>query len=454
MRTLSTLLFTASAAALSLALAPDAAACGACFHGEMENTQVTGHKMIFSISQSDTTLWDQFSYTGDASSFAWVLPVKGTVDVGLSSDALFENLIPATQVTVSPPPLNCAPPPYCGGFNSSSSGSSSGGFGGGTGGGVTVVSQKVVGPYETVVLHSTDPTALATWLSTNGYVIPVDFAPVVTAYVDEGFDFLALKLIPGKDITSMKPVRVTTPGAGASLPLRMVAAGVGVTTPITLWIFGEGRYQPQNFPWFVITDDQLVWDFATSASNYKALRQAGFDATLGRGWLMEASSPFSEYTLTGPLQDLVMYQPMDSGYGDDTTTPADALTADLDKLWAGISPTSLWVSRMYAELPRTALSQDLSLGAAQTQAPVVSSLQAKKAINIPECPTYPPCPDTSSSSSSSSGGGAGGSGGALTGTPRDGGGSCAVGGSDERSAALGALALAAGLALARRRRRA
>jgi hypothetical protein len=52
MRTLSTLLFTASVAALSLALAPDAAACGACFHGEMENTQVTGHKMIFSISQS------------------------------------------------------------------------------------------------------------------------------------------------------------------------------------------------------------------------------------------------------------------------------------------------------------------------------------------------------------------------------------------------------------------
>src|SRR5512140_3614441 len=135
--------------------------------------------------------------------------------------------------------------------------------------------------------------APADWLATNGYVVPVNFAPVISAYVTEGFDFLALKLLPGKGVTSMKPVRVTTPGAGASLPLRMVAAGVGVTTPITLWVFGEGRYQPTSFPWFVITEDQLVWDFATSSSNYKTLRQAGIDATQGRGWLLETSAPFS-----------------------------------------------------------------------------------------------------------------------------------------------------------------
>jgi hypothetical protein len=137
MPSLKSLLFALPLVVLPFTYAPDAAACGGCFHGEMENTQVTGHRMIFSISKTETTLWDQFSYTGDPSSFAWVLPVKGNPEIGLSSDALFGNLDALTQVQVAPPPLNCPPPPYC--YNGSS-GSSSGGFGGAGGGGpVTVV---------------------------------------------------------------------------------------------------------------------------------------------------------------------------------------------------------------------------------------------------------------------------------------------------------------------------
>jgi MYXO-CTERM domain-containing protein len=315
----------------------------------------------------------------------------------------------------------------------------------------------VVGPFETVTLSSTDPNALADWLTTHGYVIQPDFAPVVSAYIAEGFNFLALKLLPGKDVTSMKPVRVTTPGAGATLPLRMVAAGVGVTTPITLWILGEGRYQPANFPWFLITEQQLVWDFATSSSNYKALRQAGYDATNGRGWLVEASTPFSTYSIGGPLQQLAMYDPVNSGYGDDMGNGAQqAVMDDLQKLYGSIDQTALWLTRTRAELPRAALNTDLTLGAAATQLQVSGSLTAKKGINVPECPTYPPCQDGSSSSGSGGAGGAGGAGGSsgTGGAPGDGGGSgCAVGGEAEGSAALGAIAVVLGLGLARRRRR-
>jgi len=48
--------------------------------------------MILSISQDRTTSWDQITYAGAPSSFAWVLPIKGQVEVGLSSDALFGTL--------------------------------------------------------------------------------------------------------------------------------------------------------------------------------------------------------------------------------------------------------------------------------------------------------------------------------------------------------------------------
>ena len=116
-----TLLLLAPVASLALTQARDAAACGGCIHEttpiiqQSENTQVTGHQMVLSISKKQTTLWDQITYSGNPSSFAWVLPIKGTVEFGLSSDALFGALEVATNVVVYGPPLNCPSPPYCGG---------------------------------------------------------------------------------------------------------------------------------------------------------------------------------------------------------------------------------------------------------------------------------------------------------------------------------------------------
>src|SRR5262249_32646245 len=115
---------------------------------------------------------------------------------------------------------------------------------------VDVIAQAVVGPYEMVQLHSSDPGALSGWLSSHGYVVPASLEPIVTSYVDEGFDFLALKLVPGAGVSSMRPVRISFDGASPVLPLRMVALGTGATTPITLWVLAEGRYEPVGVPTF------------------------------------------------------------------------------------------------------------------------------------------------------------------------------------------------------------
>src|SRR5262245_52998088 len=73
------LLLTIPFGTLAATFAPDAAACGGCFVPPLESTLVTGHRMILSISQQETTLWDQIEYTGEPTSFAWVLPIKGIV---------------------------------------------------------------------------------------------------------------------------------------------------------------------------------------------------------------------------------------------------------------------------------------------------------------------------------------------------------------------------------------
>jgi hypothetical protein len=441
------------------ALTPtDAGACGGCFHGiqQAESTQVTGHRMILSISPEQSTLYDQMEYAGAPESFAWVLPVKGLATVGLSSDALLATLDVLTGVTVLSPNIDCPPSNCSSGFAASATSSGSGGGGPG----VTVVAQSVVGPFETVQLSSADPQALLDWLTSHNYVIPPEIEPIVEAYVDDGFDFLALKLVPGEDVQAMRPVRVTTPGASPVLPLRMVAAGAGVTTPITLWVVGEGRYEPSNFPSFEITEDQLVWSWDTQSSNYKDLRAAQFTASNGAAWLVEAGEPVSYYNIEYPLLDLVNYDPLNSGYGDASGEgAAEELTADLKTLFADIDTSSLWLTRLYGELSKQALATDLTVGAAASQAIVARQLVATATLgDAPTCPPDPCGGDAATSTGSSDSTGSTGSASGAGGAPASDAdstevGGCALGGrSDVSAAALLALGGAAALALSRRRR--
>src|SRR5689334_8845997 len=170
------LLLIVPLAALALTETRDASACGGCFVRQSENSQVTGHKMILSVSKTQSTLWDQISYSGNPASFAWILPTKGIVDVGLSSDALFQNLDQETKVTIASPIIQCSPPPDCGDFNGAPGGGPTGaGSGGGSvDAGVNVLAEEVVGPYETVQLMSADPMALKNWLTSHSYNIPAD----------------------------------------------------------------------------------------------------------------------------------------------------------------------------------------------------------------------------------------------------------------------------------------
>ncbi|EYF03302.1 Hypothetical protein CAP_5633 [Chondromyces apiculatus DSM 436] len=404
--------------------------------------------MVLSVSPEGTTLWDQFSYSGAPESFAWVLPTKGIVEVGLSSDALFQTLEGLTQVSISSPIINCPPPPSCG-IDSPSSADS-----GGTGGGgppVQVIAQETVGPFETVQLSSNDPDALYDWLQTHNYFVPQDLEPVIADYVAEGFNFLALKLVPGQGVDAMRPVRVTTPGAGATLPLRMVAGGTGPVTPITLWMLGEGRYEPVNFPSFQIDQSSLLWNWDESRSNYAELKQIGYNATSGRGWLIEAGEPVSTYSIEYTLTDLVNYDQEESGYTGDPAkgvTPIDELMADLGKLYGGISPDQAWISRMTGELTREALDDDLDLGASPDQSFVPRYFEAQVSIGTPPaCPSFPPCSPWEG----------GGTGSDLDAPAADdiwgARGGCSMGTGSGSSIVLGGLALAAALAFSRRRRR-
>jgi hypothetical protein len=481
-----------------------ASACGACVHQppppnpppNQVDTQVTGHRMAFALSPQQTVLWDQISYSGNPKEFAWVLPVRKGTRVELSSDAWLAALDASTATVIEPPdiPSNCPQPSSSGGFGggglSDGYGSDGNGcdeFGGGcasseaegafaNGGGedggaadggafhggppppppVQVQTQEVVGPYDVVIVHSSQGEALGAWLVANGFEVPKTLQPVIDKYVAEGFDFVALKLAPGGNERAMQPVRVVEPGADPSLPLRMVAGGVGASVSLELWVISEGRYHPQNFPDATVDFSQLTYSVGASESNYETLATNALASGNGTGWLTEYAgyAPLQPATPNTPglldaynqacmptlgttcdagaAPDAAVDDAPSSDAGGEATTEggddaalidaaasdaaavsdaADAANAadaadaaddagnaadggtctpttgsqcdDLAVAFDGLHMSDVWITRLRANLPVSALSQDLILEAAPDQAPVQSLHQAQSWVGDP-----------------------------------------------------------------------
>lgn len=404
----------------------DAEACGGCFAASTEVTVVTDHRMALAVSTQQTVLWDQIRYSGDPREFAWVLPVRDGATIDVAKDEWFSALDTLTQTVVYPPGRSTMPT-CLGGCSASSEGyADDRGGAGQSPETVSVLGEKVVGPYESVTLRAIDPDALVSWLGAHGYAIPESVRPVVDAYQREGFDFIAIRLRPGCGVRSMKPVRVTTPGADPTLPLRMVAAGAGASVGLTLYVVSEGRWRPQNFPEARVDDAKIVWDVAQGRSNYAELSRAAMASGGGRAWLAESadgvggltglyysycSRPPSGGTTGGappkdpcPRADAGADAETDADAGTDADadaeTDANATDAnagdaapdprgpcagfdDLDVAMRGLHPGDIWITKLRAELPRSALSEDLRLEPSPSQSAVSSIHTATRAINCP-----------------------------------------------------------------------
>ena len=358
MRIQSSFLVGLAVAAIVLIEAPSAKACGGCFVPPGPSTQVTAHRMAFALSSKRTVLWDQIQYVGAPSQFGWVLPIRGAVDVGVSSDELFQRLEDVTRpIVTAPPPPTCPPAgTYCitsCGHSSDAASDSSASYD--SGGSVDVWSTDVVGPYEATQLSATDSTALKTWLGDHGYVLPSAIVPVIDQYIKEGFGFIAVKLVPTSKITRMVPIRIGFDGASPSLPLRMIAAGTGANVGIYLWVLGEGRWETKNFPAVEIATTDLVWDWRYGGSNFGALEVSAIATSAGKAWITETSDSILRASLTTGLPP------------GTTTTEAGTVfstitdESELDKAFPARSAVTL--TRMFASLPQSALSMDVELQA-------------------------------------------------------------------------------------------
>ncbi len=356
----------------------DVSACGGCFTGPTTVQVVTDHRMVLSISTTQTTLWDQFQYSGAAADFSWILPIRYTdsTRVALADDGFMRMADGLTAPIITPPTRPfCARgaaggPPQSAASDAAASADA----------GVMVLRQEVVGPYAVSIIRGADPMAVRDWLRSNGYTVPSAVEPIIDHYTAMRMDYVALRLRPGEGINRMSPVRVSLSGAQPVLPLRMIAAGVADRVGLSLVVISSSRYEAQNFPNGEIHEADLTWDFARPGSPandflnaFNALNRANGD----RLWLTEtatrqtrdawesAAPRFRNPVTPGgpPRFDAGAPPPPPPDAGDDAgdareTDPVD----DVRVAFEGLGGEAV-VTRLRANMLATMLTQDLQLRA-------------------------------------------------------------------------------------------
>ncbi len=342
--------------------------------------RVRERRVAIAIDESVTTVWDQIDATGlPDDELAWILPVRGAVVVSVGSDAFLSSLDARTAPVVHAPPSACA----------ASSGSPE----------VQVTARTVVGPYEAAQLHGEDASRIVAWLREEGDAVANELEPVLEAYVDEGFGFVAAKLRPGAGAEATRPIRVSFRGPLGALPLRVAHAGAADHVALRVFVIADDRFKPASHPAFSIDPTTLTWDHATGRSDYAALRDDAAAQFAGRAFALESSLDLLRTSVSDDVRgaELPTTDPapaLDPG-GEPPAEigPKPAVSPDASDVDLAFGTQSVRrVTRLSAVLPAGALDVDLQLERDPVQSVLPRELHAAKAVNDLCAPVVAPMP--------------------------------------------------------------
>jgi hypothetical protein len=296
-------------AALGLWGAPNHAdACGGTFCDNVPGPTImpvdqTGENILFWIDRSGGELHTeahiQIQYEGDPERFAWLVPVTQAPEVLVGSQALFDNLLDATQPTFT---INTRFDGNCGGtFSSgaigcgfgddafvggaSSFGSETGGWGD-EGGGPQILDRGFAGAFEYVILTADSVDVIVDWLDDSGYQQDPDAPPILEEYLQEGFVFVAFKLRGNAGLDEIHPLALRYPGVEPCIPLRLTRIAATEDMAVRAFFLGHERAVPQNWAHVVLDLAALDW-LGNVAVNYLGRIALAIDEAGGRAFVTE-----------------------------------------------------------------------------------------------------------------------------------------------------------------------
>ena len=271
-----------------LLLAPTrpATACGGLF---CQNSPVdqSAERILFSVNPNGSiTSLIEIAYTGSAPDFSWILPIPEAISaddlaVPESGDEVFAELHQLTDVQIIPPP-----PPLCAENLRMRSVEDAVVMESG----VEIFASGEVGPFGFDVIGSEDPDALINWLRDNNYRVEPPMEPLINVYVEEGFAFIAMRLLDGETSDSIQPIEITYPGTQPMIPLRLTAVAANPNMPIFTWVFANQQAVPENYAHMEIATEELTF-FPFGGNNYQALMMQRADAFDGRAFITEFAGP-------------------------------------------------------------------------------------------------------------------------------------------------------------------
>ena len=291
---------------LALVGAPRAAqACGGTFCDagpQIMPVDQTGETIVFWIdeggSEPHTEAHIQIQYEGDAERFAWIIPVMAAPEVLVGSQALFDNLLTATQPvfqTQSTTVGDCFGGMGfgCAMAREDSAGGDLNGFttfaddgGDSDTDGPDILDRGFAGAFEYVTLTGDTVAEVVDWLDMAGYAQDDDAPPILQEYLDEGFVFVAVKLRSGVGVDEIHPLAIRYPGTEPCIPIRLTRIAAVEDMAIRAMFLGEDRVASSNWPHVIL--NHLALDYVNNpAASYAEAVSLAIDEAGGRAFVTE-----------------------------------------------------------------------------------------------------------------------------------------------------------------------
>ncbi|MER7732832.1 DUF2330 domain-containing protein [Streptomyces erythrochromogenes] len=188
----------------------------------------------------------RFTVGGNAQRAAWIMPVPGRATVELGDGELFDELRELTRPehrTRSHFWPRDGDWPF-----SRTTGDGAGAPAPGAAPPVGVVGREQLGDFDVARLTATDPDALKNWLESNGFRLPDRLATEVKPYVDQHWEYVAVRLAPrggqGKVLRGdLDPLKIRFDSDRLVYPMRLSRMA---KTPqsLGLYVLADHRMEP------------------------------------------------------------------------------------------------------------------------------------------------------------------------------------------------------------------
>ncbi|MFF4346409.1 DUF2330 domain-containing protein [Streptomyces sp. NPDC001530] len=241
-----------------------ACGCGAMVPDGTRHVTVNREMSVVRWDGRQEQIVMSLTVSGDAHKAAWIMPVPHRATVKLGDSALFDQLDEATAPEHRTRHYfwpDSGDWPFAGDDDSADAPRA-----GATAPSVGVVGRERLGPFDVARLTATDSDALGDWLADNGFALPDRLDQALRPYVDQGWEYVAIRLAPEKTDTplggTLDPLHLTFASDRLVYPMRLSRLA---RTPqsLGLYVLAAHRMEPTS----AIGGDQPVVSYAGRVSS-------------------------------------------------------------------------------------------------------------------------------------------------------------------------------------------